>query len=66
MANKADVLRIIAAKKKRLKDLSNPSVWERITRHMEGGELREFKQSCVDDEIIIEILEKSLKDGDNK
>lgn len=64
MANRTDILRIIAAKKKRLEDLSKPSVWESITRHMEGGELREFKQSCIDDEIIIEMLEKSLKDGD--
>lgn len=52
--------RIIARKKERLETLAQPDVWIRYTKHMECGEEREFKQSCIDDEIIIEALEKQI------
>ena len=55
-----DAERIIAYKKARLERLSDPDIWEMNTRHMEGGEYREFKQSCDDDKIIIKALELML------
>lgn len=57
-----DIKRIIAYKKARLEVLAQPDVWIRYIKYMESGELREFKQSCIDDEIIIEALERLLKD----
>ena len=53
-----DIKRIIAYKKARLEVLAQPDMWTRYTKNMECGEIREFKQSCIDDEIIIEALEK--------
>lgn len=53
-----DVERIIEGKKRRLDDLEG--CWNDFTRHMECGEIRELKQSCIDDEIIIACLEKFL------
>lgn len=55
-----DIKRIIAYKKARLEALAQPDMWVRYTKNMECGELKEFKQSCVDDEIIIEALEQML------
>lgn len=55
-----DLKRIIAQKQSRLDRLSIPEIWDRHTQHMECGEYREFKQSCVDDEIIIEVLHKQI------
>lgn len=63
MINETDVLRIIADKRKRLEHLSRLDIWHIYTKNMEGGELRDFKQSCADDETIIEVLENSLKKG---
>lgn len=57
-----DIKRIIAYKKERLEALSEPGVWIRYTKNMECGEVREFKQSCIDDEIIIAALERMLSD----
>ena len=53
-----DIKRIIASKKARLEALAQPGMWIRYTKNMECGEIREFKQSCIDDEIIIEALER--------
>ena len=55
-----DVKRIIAYKKTRLEHLAKPNVWIRYTKNMECGEERAFKQSCIDDEIIIEALERQI------
>lgn len=55
-----DIKRIIASKKARLEALAQPGMWIRYTKNMECGEIREFKQSCIDDEIIIEALEKQI------
>lgn len=55
--------RIINHKKARLENLSNPDIWWRYTKNMECGEVREFKQSCIDDEIIISALTYVLKSG---
>ena len=56
-----DIKRIIEYKKKRLEYLAQPENWIRYTKNMECGEEREFKQSCIDDEIIIEALEKRIQ-----
>ena len=42
--------------------MAQPENWIRYTKNMECGEEREFKQSCIDDEIIIEALERMLQD----
>lgn len=34
--------------------------WETTIRHMECGEIRELKQLCIDDEIIIECIKYVL------
>lgn len=60
MFNTKDVKRIIAKKQFRLDQLSNREVWDRHTKHMECGEHKDFKQSCIDDEIVIEILQKNI------
>ena len=60
MATVEDFKRIITYKKRRLEHLAKPNVWISYTKNMECGELREFKQSCIDDEIIIEALEKQI------
>lgn len=60
MATVEDIRRIIAYKKERLEALAQPDMWIRYTKNMECGELKEFKQSCIDDEIIIEALEKQI------
>ena len=60
MATVEDIKRIIAYKKARLEALAQPGMWIRYTKNMECGELIEFKQSCIDDEIIIEALEKQI------
>lgn len=60
--SKDDIKRIIEYKKKRLEYLAQPENWIRYTKNMECGEEREFKQSCIDDEIIIEALERMLQD----
>lgn len=52
-----DIERIIANKERRLEDLEQ--CWDGITKHMECGEIRELKESCIDDEIIISCLRKS-------
>ena len=57
-----DIKRIIAYKKDRLEHLAQPDMWIRYTKNMESGEIKEFKQSCIDDEIIIEALERLLLD----
>ena len=51
---KEDLERIIANKEQRLEDLKN--CWSDFTKHMECGEIRELKQSCINDEIIIACL----------
>ena len=60
MATVEDIKRIIAYKKRRLEHLAKPNIWISYTKNMECGELREFKQSCIDDEIIIEALERQI------
>lgn len=54
-----DIERIIEGKKRRLDDLK--MCWSEFTRHMECGEIRELEESCIEDEIIIAVLEKFLK-----
>lgn len=61
MTTVEDIKRIISYKKRRLEHLAQPNVWISYTKNMECGELRDFKQSCVDDEIIIEALEKQIQ-----
>ncbi len=60
MADVKDLERIIARKQSRLDQLSIPEVWDKHTKHMECGEYKEFKQSCIDDEIVIQILRKNI------
>lgn len=55
----SDVARIIEGKKIRLADLAE--CWDSFTRHMECGEIRELKESCIDDEIEICILSEWLE-----
>ena len=55
---KEDVKKIIDSKKRRLNDLKH--CWNEFTRHMEYEEIRELKESCVDDEIMIHILSEWL------
>ena len=57
-----DIKRIIEEKKARLERLSNSDIWHIYTKNMENGEYKAFKQSCIDDEIIIKALEKVLSD----
>ena len=51
-----DIERIIEYTVRRLEDLE--SCWDEFTRHMECGEIRDLKQSCIDDEIILSCLKK--------
>ena len=60
LINGKDAERIAAYTQHRLDELSKPEVWDRYTRSMECAELKEFKQGCVDDEIIIEALKKQI------
>lgn len=60
MIDRKDAGRIVTYTQHRLDELAKPDVWDRYTRHMESGELKEFKQSCADDEIIIEALKKQI------
>lgn len=60
MIDRKDAERIVAYTQHRLDELAKPEVWDKYTRHMECGELKEFKQGCVDDEIIIEALKKQI------
>ena len=57
----SDIERIISYMQARLDELSKPGIWLTMTKNMECGELKEFKQSCIDDEIIIDILKDQLK-----
>lgn len=59
-ASKERIPGIIAKLKHRLEELARPEVWTRYTKNMECGEYKEFKQSCIDDEIIIAALEKQM------
>lgn len=52
-----DIERIIANKERRLEELEQ--CWDGFTRHMECGEIRELKESCIDDEIIIACLKEA-------
>lgn len=60
MAEVKDFKRIISQLQSRLDDLSVPEIWHSFTKNMECGEYREFKQSCIDDEIVIEVLQKQI------
>ena len=51
-----DIERIIEYTVRRLEDFE--SCWDEFTRHMECGEIRDLKQSCIDDEIILSCLKK--------
>ena len=51
-----DIERIIEYTEHRLEDLE--SCWRELTKHMECGEIRDLKQSCIDDEIILSCLRK--------
>lgn len=51
-----DIERIIENKEWRLAELAD--CWESITEHMECGEIRDLRQSCIDDEIILSCLQK--------
>lgn len=53
--------RIIRRKQSRLDELCHPHIWEHFTRHMEGGEYREFVQSCRDDEFIVKMLREFVE-----
>ena len=52
-----DIERIIADTGRRLEDLEQ--CWDAFTKHMECGEIRELKQSCIDDEIILSCLREA-------
>ena len=56
---KEDIERIIEKKEWHLAELAD--CWESITKHMECGEIRELKQNCIDDEIIIHCLRELIK-----
>lgn len=55
-----DIKRIVDYTKARLEDLAQPNVWVACTKDMGSGELKAFKQSCIDDEVIIKALEKQI------
>lgn len=55
-----DAERIVANIKYRLDEMAKPEIWYKYTKNMECGELREFKQSFIDDEIIMEALQKQI------
>lgn len=63
--SRKDIERIISERRYRLSRLSDPYNWNRHTKDMECGELRKFKQSCVDDEIVIaaltDILDRNIE-----
>ena len=61
----SDIERIISYMQARLDELAKPGIWTIMTKNMECGELREFKQSCIDDEIIIDVLKAQLKAEQN-
>lgn len=51
-----NLLRIADERQKRLDDIH--ADWRRMTKHMECGEYREYKQYCRDEETIVFILRK--------
>lgn len=55
----ADLRRIIDEKQHRHDDIDQN--WLRITKDMEGGELREYKQFCIDEETIIDVLRNTIQ-----
>ena len=59
MINREDIERIIAEKEYWQKDRAE--TWDAFTRHMEMGELREYKQACIDEDIVIECLKIVLR-----
>ena len=59
MINREDIERIIAEKEYWQKDRAE--TWDAFTRHMEMGELREYKQTCIDEDIVIECLKIVLR-----
>lgn len=59
MINREDIERIIAEKEYWQKERAE--CWDAFTRHMEMGELREYKQSCIDEDIVIECLKIVLQ-----
>lgn len=54
-----DIERIIAEKEYWQKERAES--WDAFTRHMEMGELREYKQSCIDEDIIIDALKEYMR-----
>ena len=52
-----DIDRIITNTERRLADIEQH--WDMMTKHMECGEIRQLKESCIDDEIIISCLRKA-------
>ena len=54
MERLTDIRRIIAEKEYWQKDRAE--TWDAFTRHMEMGELREYKQHCIDEDTVIDAL----------
>ena len=54
MARLTDIRRIIESKEYWQKERAES--WDAFTRHMEMGELREYKQHCIDEDTIIDAL----------
>lgn len=60
-----DIQRIISYMQARLDELAKPEIWHIMTKNMECGEYKAFKQSCIDDEIIIDVLKGHLEAKQN-
>lgn len=53
---RADVERICGMIERKCRDMMQPGMWERYTRHMECGEIREFAQYYRDMETVYKAL----------
>ena len=56
IAERADIERICQTMVWKCTEMCQPGMWERYTRHMEGGERREFAQYYKDMELLYKVL----------
>ena len=56
VAEKADLERIRISIERKCRDMAQPGMWERYTKHMECGEVRELAQYYRDMELVYKLI----------
>lgn len=56
IAERADLERICISIEQKCREMAQPGMWERYTRHMECGEVREFAQYYRDMELVYKLI----------